>query len=358
MGANGQRTQSRPRQQSSKMVIFVPCYGRSFPSGSSPFSSSMNRRAFLHRSVTAAAALMASPSRLLAASPVASRIVDTHTHFYDPERAAGVPWPPKASRLYRRVLPKDWLAVASAHGIRETVVVEASAWLEDNAWILELAAQEPSIIGFVGHLLPHETEFRKHLERFGANPIFRGIRVAQNDLLTNAGKAEFRTGLELMIERDLQLDVNGGPTILPTVAKLSAELPALRIVVDHVCNPGDPSRLPASWREDMRVVGRQKNVFCKVSGLIEQTDRSQKAWGEAPRDTAYYAPILDHCWECFGDDRLIYGSNWPVCEKGGSYADQFKIVSEYFTARGAEAAEKYFWKNARQAYRWVERVKA
>ncbi len=92
----------------------------------------------------------------------------------------------------------------------------------------------------------------------------------------------------------------------------------------------------------MKALGAQKNVFCKVSALTEQTEQSNKAHGSAPRDTAYYLPILDHCWNCFGADRLLYGSNWPVCEKGGSYADQFKIVSEYFGAKGARRSREIF----------------
>jgi L-fuconolactonase len=315
----------------------------------------MNRRTFLQQTTAAAAGLIAIPFRS-AAAPSATRIVDAHTHFYDPLRQAGVPWPNQGSRLYRQVLPKDWLAVAAPHGATETVVVEASSWLEDNAWILDLAARERSIVGFVGHLLPHDVDFPKHLERFAANPIFRGIRVSHGDFLANTDKSEFRRGLQLMVERDLELDINGPPMVLLPAAKLAAELPALRIVIDHVANVGDPTRLTEEWRAGMKAAGKQKNIFCKVSGLIEQTDASRKEWGQAPRETAYYAPILDHCWECFGEDRLLYGSNWPVCEKGGSYADQLKVVTEYFAARGNEASEKYFWRNARDAYRWTERA--
>jgi predicted TIM-barrel fold metal-dependent hydrolase len=101
----------------------------------------------------------------------------------------------------------------------------------------------------------------------------------------------------------------------------------------------------------MKELGKLPNVFCKVSALIEQTEESSKKWGSAPRDTDYYKPTLDHCWECFGEDHLVYGSNWPVAEKGGTYADQFKIVSEYFASKGREASEKYFWKNSKAAYR-------
>ncbi|MEO6739278.1 MAG: amidohydrolase family protein, partial [Chthoniobacteraceae bacterium] len=106
----------------------------------------------------------------------------------------------------------------------------------------------------------------------------------------------------------------------------------------------------------MATLGKRKNVFCKVSALMEQTRESAMRWGNAPRDTAFYAPVLDHCWESFGENRLVYGSNWPVCEKGGTYAEQFRIVSEYFTAKGRDAAEKYFRKNSREAYRWIERA--
>ena len=315
----------------------------------------MNRRTFLQRT-TAAAAGFAAASLESAGAPVASRIVDTHTHFYDPTRQQGVPWPTKGTPLFRTVLPKDWLAVATPHGVRETVVVEASAWLEDNAWILDLAAAEKGIVGFVGHLSPHGVDFAKHLKRFAPNPIFRGVRVSGADFLDNVEKAEFRRGVALMADMGLQLDINGpGPIHLPA-AKLAASVPALRIVIDHVGGAGDAAHVSDEWRAEMAALGKERNVFCKVSALQEQTGASAKQWGAAPRDTSYSAPILDHCWQCFGEDRLVYGSNWPVSEKGGTYADQFRIVSEYFTAKGRDACEKYFWKNSREAYRWIERA--
>src|SRR5882757_7284055 len=104
----------------------------------------MNRRTFLQRSAAYAAGIAVSPLRGATTSAV-TRVVDTHTHFYDPTRSQGVPWPSKGSPLYRTVLPKDWLAVAAPCGVSQTVVIEASSWLEDNAWILELATGEPSI---------------------------------------------------------------------------------------------------------------------------------------------------------------------------------------------------------------------
>src|ERR1041385_4920670 len=104
-------------------------------------------------------------------------IIDTHTHFYDPTRPQGVPWPePTDELLYRRVLPEDYKALAVPEGVTGTVVVEASQWVEDNDWILGLAAEEPFIVGFVGNLQPGAEGFGENLDRFAANPLFRGIR--------------------------------------------------------------------------------------------------------------------------------------------------------------------------------------
>ncbi|MCX6942201.1 MAG: amidohydrolase family protein [Verrucomicrobia bacterium] len=313
----------------------------------------MNRRTFV-RQIAAATTSVALPSWGHAGSPLATRIVDTHTHFYDPARQQGVPWPAKGTSLYRSVHPKDWLAVAAPHGVKETVIVEASAWLEDNQWILDLAAQEKCVVGFVGRLSPQDEAFPRDLKRFAANPLFRGIRVGR-DFPGNRDKPEFQRGLRLMADLGLELDVNGGAPLHQPVAQLAAEISTLRIVVNHVGGAGDPRRLSDGWRSGMKAMGRQKNVFCKVSALAEQTEESTQHPGSAPRDTAYYQPILDHCWEVFGEDRLLYGSNWPVCEKGGTFPDQFKIVSEYFAGKGREACEKYFWKNSLTAYRWINR---
>lgn len=307
----------------------------------------MNRRRFLQ--TTAAATLVPGITQ---AAPPATRIIDTHTHFYDPTRAEGVPWPGKGTKLYRKVMPADWRALAEPHGIKETVIVEASQWVEDNQWILDLAEKEKCIAGFVGNLDPNDAAFATNLERFAKNPIFRGIRWRGDLVRIDANKGKVLTGAKLLAQHGLQLDLNGPPTMLPHAAQLAADVPDLRIVIDHLGASGDPQSLRPEWKENTRIAAKQPNVFMKVSALVEQVKCEE---GQAPRDTAYYLPILDHLWETFGPDRLIYGSNWPVSDKGAPYDVVFKIVDEYFRSKGAEACEKYFWKNSLTAYRWIER---
>lgn len=311
----------------------------------------MNRRTFLQTS----AAMIAGAS-LPAPAAAASRIVDTHTHFYDPSRKQGVPWPGKNSPLHRTVMPADWKEVASPLGVTDTVIVEASPWVEDNQWILDLAANEKSIAGFIGNLDPTDAGFSANLRRFAKNPLFRGIRWRGDLVRIDATLDQVKRGAKELSDAGLVLELNGRPAMLAHASKIARELPDLRIMIDHVGGAGDPTRLSDEWRNGIAAAGKAGNIFLKVSALPEQTDESTKSYGKAPRDTAYYLPVLDHCWESFGGDRLVYGSNWPVCEKGGAYGDQFKIVSEYFRAKGREASEKYFWENSRAVYRWIDRA--
>ncbi len=284
----------------------------------------------------------------------ADTIIDTHTHFYDPTRPQGVPWPSKEETLlYRTVLPKNYKALPTPLPVTGTVVVEASAWVEDNQWILDLAANEPFIVGFVGNLPVGTDGFRAHLKRFAANKLFRGLRLGAGRVREGLAQKQFLADLRLLAERDLALDVLGGPDALPDVARLAKEIPDLRIVIDHVANVRIDGRPPpADWLSGMQDAARHKNVFCKVSGLVEGTGRAD---GTAPQDVDFYKPVLDAVWGAFGEDRLIYGSNWPVSERFAILATVQRIASDYFSARGARAREKVFWKNAKRVYKWVRR---
>ncbi len=219
-------------------------------------------------------------------------MIDTHTHFYDPTRPEGVPWPPRDNKqLYRPVLPNDYRALPVPQPVTGTVVVEASPWVEDNQWVLDLAANEPFIVGFVGNLPVGTKQFAGHLKRFAANKLFRGIRIRDRKLDGTLDDAAFVSDLRLLVDHDLSLDLVGGKEILTFADRLAKELPGLRIVLDHLAGvvvDGKPP--PAEWLERMRALAGRPNVFCKVSGLVEGTGRRD---GSAPRDVEFYRPVLD-----------------------------------------------------------------
>lgn len=278
-------------------------------------------------------------------------IIDAHAHFYDPTRPQGAPWPnPNDEFLYRTVLPKHFKEVAVPAGITGTIVVEASEWVEDNAWVLDIAEGEPFIVGVVGNLEPGSEGFGQNLDRFAANPLFLGIRL-RGSIVDQIADATVAADLMKLAEKGLEADLLTRPEHLPATADLALRLPELRIVVNHVAGvPIDGEAPEPAWVDGIRAVAEHGNVFCKVSGLGSMTRQMP-----APTDPAFYVPTLDVLWEAFGEDRLIYGSDWPVSARAMEYATVKRVVADYFTAKGEDAAEKYFWRNSEVAYRWVER---
>jgi predicted TIM-barrel fold metal-dependent hydrolase len=306
----------------------------------------VSRRIFL--AGTAAAALAVSRSAAAADAPA---IIDCHTHFYDPSRPGGVPWPSQDDKvLFRTVLPKHFREVAGPLGVTGTVVVEASPLVEDNQWLLDLAEDEPWIVGIVGRLAPGSDDFGVHLARFAKNPLFRGIRVGHADLKRGLEERRFLDDLQRLADADLQLDLNGGPDLPADVARAADQSKNLRIVINHCANlkiDGKPP--PADWLAGMQAAAGHKNVWCKVSALVEGAGRGGQP---APKEVDFYRPVLDSLWTTFGEDRLIYGSNWPVSERFGSYETVFTIAATYFRGKGESAAEKFFAGNAKAAYKW------
>lgn len=288
----------------------------------------MQRRTFL----TAAAATC-----LRAAAAPSPRVVDTHLHFYDPSRPQGVPWPAKHEKvLYRTVLPAEFQKLTKPYGVTGAIVVEASPWLEDNQWVLDLAARNPIILGMVGHLEPGTPEFRNHLARFHRNPLFRGIRVNGTAIAKGLEQKAFLDDMGRLADADLELDAIGDAAMLPVLVRLIDRVPKLRIVINHL--PFDWPSVPPALGE----LGQRPQVYAKVSGVLR-------------KNAVNYNNSLDKLWNAFGADHLVYGSNWPVSDLVGPYKAVFQVVHDYFEKKGPEASEKYFWKNSLAAYRWIKR---
>jgi L-fuconolactonase len=310
-----------------------------------------NRREFLGATLLAASAGL---TGCLTVDSPHGRIIDTHTHFYDPTRPQGVPWPAKDDPvLYRTVLPSEYRKMAEPHGVAGTIVIEASSWLADNQWLLDLAANDPYIVGVVGHLPVGTPEFRTHLSRFRKNRLFRGIRISGETVTNALTRGPALDDLKRVQELDLSVDLLIRPEQLIDIERLVDLVPSLRIIVDHCANvPVRPPPHPPGWVSGMAACHYLPNVFMKVSGLVEGTDLAQ---GNAPRDVSYYREILDTIWHVFGAKRIIYGSNWPVSLRFASYDTVQRIVEDYFTPKGYDVAADYFYRNAARAYRYVVR---
>ena len=312
----------------------------------------MSRRRFLRYagvSLAAASAFARLESSIAASATVP--VIDTHTHFYDPTRPEGVPWPPRTDPLYKPHLPEHFCALTKKHGVVGTVVVEASSWIQDNQWILDLAKENPVIVGFIGNLELGKAEFSGHLKRFGANPIFRGLRLNGRTVAKSLGQKAFEDDLRRLADRRLTLDLVGGARILPDVERVAKLAPGLRIVIDHL-----PFR---NWDGDITEARRAltriaelPNVYAKISDVVRRVD------GRIVEEPEFYHPVLDILWELFGPDRAMFGSNWPVCERVAPYASVVKVVADYFSTKERSEAENFFRTNSQAAYQWKPRGKA
>lgn len=283
-------------------------------------------------------------------------VIDTHIHLFDPTRSQGVPWPEKNDTvLYKPALPERYRKLAVPLGISGAIEVEASPWLEDNQWVLDIAARDTIIVGTVGDLEPGKPEFRDHLDRFHRNPLFRGIRYGNlwgRSLLAGLSKREFVADLKALADAGLSLDTaNQDPALIAAAVRVTDQVPNLRVIIDHLPQldpPQDPAALRA-YQSDLRELGRRPQVYVKISEVLRRVN------GRVPLDLNFYRSRLDELCDIFGEDRLLYGSDWPNSDHWGTYTQVLHVVREYFTAKGKTAAEKYFWKNSVAAYHWVKR---
>lgn len=276
--------------------------------------------------------------------------IDTHIHLYDPTRPQGVPWPPKELPvLYSPHLPAQFVGLTERLGVVGAVVVEASPWVEDNQWVLDVAKDNPVIVGLIGNLELGKPEFAANLKRFSANPLFRGVRLRDVSVPKGAGEAAFADDLRRLADQQLTVDVVGDAPILADVLRIAKMAPDLRVVIDHLpFREWNKDNVP-KMREALKEVAQLPEVYVKISDVPRKVD------GRLVEDAEYYRPVLDALWSLFGPDRAIYGSNWPVSDLVAPYDQMYKIVSQYFANKSDARRQKFFWKNSLAAYSWVPR---
>ncbi len=321
----------------------------------------VNRRSFLSACAAGlAAGCRPEPPAESPAEPQASGappILDTHIHLYDPTRPGGIPWPPESrAAIYKPTLPEHFREASAGLGVVGAIEVEASPLLEDNQWVLDVIEKDPIMVGTIGDLEPGKPEFPAHLERFAANPLFLGIRYGYlwgRDLRDELANPDFVAGVRMLADRGLTLDTaNPSVRALEDVVTLTDQVPGLRVVLDHLPKLAAPAPGPErdAYRAAMTALGERPNVYVKVSAVLRDID------GEVPDDLEIYRAKLDEMWGVFGEDRVLYGSDWPNSMSLGPYPKVLSIVRRYAAEKSREAREKYFWRNSVDAYRWKPRT--
>jgi L-fuconolactonase len=284
-----------------------------------------------------------------------AHIIDAHIHLFDTLRAGGVPWPDKTDVIYRPALPDRYASIAKPFGVVGAIVIEASPLLGDNDWVLQLIARHPVCVGFVGNLVPGSPTFAEDLERLRANPLFLGIRCGNlwnRDLSADAASSRFISDLRRLASAGFEMDsANPDPKLIEAILRISELIPELRIVIDHlphVALPNNTEEAKGYWA-NLKALSLNPRVFVKLSEIPVETN------GRVPAKVTYYRHKLDAIWDIFGEDRIIFGSDWPNSDHVASFGETFGIVRDYMTEKGPLAMEKFFRQNSIAAYRWRPR---
>ena len=280
--------------------------------------------------------------------------IDSHQHFWR-YSAEEYPWIGAGmERIARDFLPVDLAAVAQPQGIGGSVAVQARQSLVESRWLLELADADPFVRGVVGWVDLQSPDVVRQLEPLAAHQRFVGVRhVVQDepDPRFLLGEA-FVRGLEQLRRFDLTYDLLLYPEQLPAAVELVGLLPAQPFVLDHLAKPriaaGGAWNGFVGWRRNIESLATHDNVTCKVSGMV--TEAVWRGW--KPAD---FRPCLDVVLAAFGPERLLFGSDWPVCLVAAEYADVVGIVRDYFSQATAGEQAQIFGGTAARFYGLTEK---
>jgi L-fuconolactonase len=229
--------------------------------------------------------------------------------------------------------------------IEGTVAVQARQTLEETRWLLDLADAQPFIKGVVGWVDLHSPRLREQLTELSRHPKLVGVRHVVHDEEDDCFmlREDFVRGIGMLAEFDLPYDLLLFPQHLPVASTLVAQFPNQRFVLDHIGKPPIREGTLEPWATDIRKLAAFPNVFCKVSGMV--TEANWECW--TPED---FTPYLDVVFEAFGAERLMIGSDWPVCTVAGHYAEVMQIVIDYLDQRTEAEREAVLGQTAAAFY--------
>jgi L-fuconolactonase len=279
--------------------------------------------------------------------------IDAHQHFWHYSPTEHNWMTGQMGALKQDLLPQDLQPLLARIHFDGCVAVQARQSLEETRWLLELADQYAFIKAVVGWVDLRSDRLPEQLERFARHPKFAGVRhVVQDEPDDNFMlRPDFRRGIAQLREFDLTYDLLLYPRHLRPAAQLVEEFPQQPFVLDHLAKPNIAEELYSPWQEDLHPLARFPNVTCKLSGMV--TEARWKQW--QPSDFRRY---LDIAFAAFGWDRLMIGSDWPVCTLSGEYDTVMHLVIDYVQQFPAEAQAAILGENCARFYHIDSRIMA
>lgn len=270
--------------------------------------------------------------------------IDSHQHFweYDPERDAWIT--DEMSVIQRDFMPTELKSILESNEMDGCIAVQADQSENETQFLLDLANEHTFIKGVVGWLDLLAKGLESRIDYFKSNDVFKGVRhILQAEPTGFMLNGSFIEGVSLLSKHDLTYDILTTEAQLNEVIMLIKRLPEMRLVIDHISKPDIKNKSFDSWAGYMKEISAFDHVYVKLSGLSTEADWVN--W--KPAD---FTPYIDFCLDHFGSDRLMFGSDWPVCLLGGTYDVTHQAIHENISKLSMEEQKKIFGLNAKKFY--------
>ncbi len=279
--------------------------------------------------------------------------IDAHQHFWDLSLAStfNYQWltAPDKTAIHRTYLPEDLLPQIRAAGIDRTIFVQTQHLLEENTWVFKLADANPFIAGVVAWVDLQSDACEEQIVALKAQPKFVGVRHITQDELDDdfIVRPEVIRGLRILEKHQVPFDLLFFVKHLRHAVTLAEALPDLPMVIDHLAKPEIASGRMENWRDHFIAAADYPNIYCKLSGMVTEADWHQ--W-----QAEDLQPYVELALECFGPSRLMFGSDWPVCELAGRYGEVVTVLRELLAGLSVTEQDQVFGRTAEQFYRLPE----
>jgi L-fuconolactonase len=319
------------------------------------FPKDGHRREFI---AGAAAAVAFASGDVLAQSASVDHIpiIDAHIHLFDNTRPLGAGY--MGSQAYRALskpsLPSMYSPLAKPTGIVGAIVVESSPLIDDNLWYLEQCRANPIMVGVCGSLNPEQSDFGRYVTHFHRDPLYRAIRASRY-YSADHGKvtlpADQVANLKLLAQADLALDTaNPSMDLMRANVLLADAIPDLRIIMDHLPS-FDPDN-DDDYHAVVKDMADRPNIFVKLTEVYHP----RVADGVIVKDYEFLRARLEYLFEAFGEDRVMFGTDYPNSYGVATIPEEVAIMKRFFATKSRQQAEKYFWKNSARVYKWVKQA--
>lgn len=269
--------------------------------------------------------------------------IDAHQHFWHYDE--GMEWiTEEMSAIRKDFLPGDLSPLLEQEAMEGCIAIQADQSAGETDFLLQCAEKNNFVKGVVGWIDLQAADIKEQLSAYRANTKLKGFRhVLQSEAPEFMLYPGFVNGIAALHDFAFTYDLLIFPQHLPAALELVKKFPQQAFVVDHIAKPNIREGLAVEWKKGIKAIAEHENVYCKISGMVTEAD-----WQKWKQDD--FIPYLDVVTEAFGTNRLMYGSDWPVCLVAASYAEIAAIVKKYFCSFSADEQAAVFGGNVSRFY--------